>query len=159
MFDKLNNYDLKNYYQIIKTGTGFERKIPEIKQLFKDKQTKYIHEVIAFCEDDNKPRIVTFFQDNNKKSFWALETLDDFNKYYIPIDKSQNNREKTGKEIFNYEKSFTSKVGKNSLLFRNDNNGVAIKNDTGKKIVLYEDFNLKTPYKYKKNNIKNNKKI
>lgn len=147
MFDELNNYDLKNYYEIIKNGKGLQREIPEIEQLFKDKETNYIHEVIGFCEYDSKPNIVTFFQDNNKESFFGLETLDDFNKYYVPVE-SKNNRENTGKEVFSFKKAFTSKVGKNSLLFRNGNNGIVIKNDSGKKIVLYKDFQLKNAIKF-----------
>jgi len=148
MFDKLNNYDLKNYYEIIKSGKGLERKKPVIDELFKDKQTNYIHEVIGFYDNNGNSNIVTFFQNNNKESFFSFETLDDFNKYYVPVEEKNNNREKTGKEKFNIKKAFTSKVGKNSLLFRNGNNGVAIKNDTGKKIILFKDFELKNAYKF-----------
>lgn len=146
MFKELNNYDLKNYYEIIKTGEGSKREPPKQDDLFENKKTKNIHEVFAFYKIENNPYIVTFFQDSNKKSFFALDTLNNLYNKYDPFKKNNSRTEK-----FNLFKAISK--GENSKIIRD---GEDLKLNYGNKPILYKNYGCteKLEYTPPKNNSK-----
>lgn len=151
MFEELNNYDLKNYYEIIKNGKGSKRDLPKQYDLFENIKTKNIHEVFAFYKIENNRYIVTFFQDNTKKSFFALDTLNNLYNKYKSFKKSNTRTEK-----FNLFKAISK--GENSKIIRD---GEYLKLNYGNKPILYKNYECDKELKYtppKNNSNKNIKK-
>jgi hypothetical protein len=146
MLGKIIDYNLKNYYQIIKTGKKSERQQPKQGDLFKNETTKNIHEVFAFCKIESDTYIVTFFQDSNKKSFFALDTLDNFYNIYQEFNDDNKRTEK-----FNLFKAISK--GENSKIIRD---GEYLKLNYGNKPILYKNYECTEELKYTPQ--KNNKK-
>jgi len=151
MFNGLIDSDLLRYYKIISTGKRENITIPTLGSIWRDIKTKVIHEVIAFCSYKNTTYVVTFIDEYNEKEKkikgnYALEPIKDFNEYYQQINNNNSTQEK-----FSFKKAISSKIGKKSLLFRNNNNSFVIEYNK-EKIKLYKNFNLTEPLTLPENN-------